>query len=139
MNFKTSMVFSLISGAIFFCSFSFKNQDVLKASAERGKDVYINNCQSCHMDNGEGMEGTFPPLAKSDFLMKDIKRSIHVVLEGQADEMTVNGKTYSTPMPAMNSLTDQQVSDVLNFIRNSWGNKGALVTEKQVKELRKTE
>jgi len=137
MNFKTSLVLSLLSGAILFCSFSFNKQEELKVSAERGKEVYINNCQNCHMENGEGLEGTFPPLAKSDYLMKDLKRSIHTVLEGQVDEITVNGKLYSTPMPGMNSLTDQQVADVLNFVRNSWGNKGVIVTPKQIAEIRK--
>ncbi|MDB5012375.1 MAG: hypothetical protein JWQ25_577, partial [Daejeonella sp.] len=48
MKFKTPVIFSLISATIIFCSFSFNNQDELKISVDRGKEVYINNCQSCH-------------------------------------------------------------------------------------------
>jgi mono/diheme cytochrome c family protein len=50
--------------------------------------------------------------------------------------MTVNGKTYNGEMPAID-LTDEQVSDVLNYVRNSWGNKGAAVTPSEVKGQRK--
>ncbi|HZB11713.1 MAG TPA: cytochrome c, partial [Chryseolinea sp.] len=107
----------------------------LKASIERGKEVYDINCTSCHMEKGEGLEGAFPPLAKSDYLMADKARSIKQILNGASGEMVVNGKTYNGEMPAMD-LTDEQVSDVLNYVRNSWGNKGAAVTPAEVKAQR---
>jgi nitrite reductase (NO-forming) len=47
-----------------------QNND-LKKSMERGKRIYGSYCQTCHMQNGLGIEGVFPPLAKSDYLMKD--------------------------------------------------------------------
>jgi mono/diheme cytochrome c family protein len=107
----------------------------LKASIERGKEVYDINCTSCHMEKGEGLEGAFPPLAKSDYLMADKARSIKQILNGASGEMVVNGKTYNGEMPAMD-FTDEQVSDVLNYVRNSWGNKGAAVTPAEVKAQR---
>src|SRR5688572_6576472 len=107
----------------------------LKASIERGKEVYNIHCITCHMEKGEGLEGAFPPLAKADYLMADKARSIKQILQGASGEMTVNGKTYSGEMPAMD-LTDEQVSDVLNYVRNSWGNKGAAVTPAEVKAQR---
>jgi mono/diheme cytochrome c family protein len=117
-------------------SFQKKQKFDLKASIERGKDVYNINCITCHMEKGEGLEGAFPPLAKSDYLMADKHRSIKQILEGASGEMTVNGKTYNGEMPAID-LTDEQVSDVLNYVRNSWGNKGAAVTPSEVKAQRK--
>jgi nitrite reductase (NO-forming) len=108
----------------------------LKASIERGKEVYNTQCITCHMEKGEGIEGVFPPVAKSDYLMADKNRSIKQILEGASGEMTVNGKTYNGEMPAID-LTDEQVSDVLNYVRNSWGNKGAAVTPAEVKAQRK--
>lgn len=108
----------------------------LKASIERGKEVYDAQCITCHMEKGEGIEGVFPPVAKSDYLMADKNRSIKQILEGASGEMTVNGKTYNGEMPAID-LTDEQVSDVLNYVRNSWGNKGAAVTPAEVKAQRK--
>ena len=108
----------------------------LKASIERGKDVYTAYCLSCHMEQGNGIENVYPPLAKSDYLMADKKRSILQVLNGATGEMKVNGKMYNTPMNGF-ELTDEQASDVLNYIRNSWKNKGAAITPADVKAARK--
>jgi nitrite reductase (NO-forming) len=121
-------------GTVSLMSFHIQKFD-LKASIERGKEVYDINCTSCHMEKGEGLEGAFPPLAKSDYLMADKARSIKQILNGASGEMVVNGKTYNGEMPAMD-LTDEQVSDVLNYVRNSWGNKGAAVTPAEVKAQR---
>ena len=108
----------------------------LKASIERGKEFYNLQCTTCHMEKGEGIDGVFPPLAKSDYLMADKNRSIRQILEGASGEMTVNGKTYNGEMPAID-LTDEQVSDVLNYVRNSWGNIGPVLTPAEVKAQRK--
>jgi mono/diheme cytochrome c family protein len=118
-------------------SFIELSQDPLQASMKRGKSVYESNCLSCHMNQGEGIPSVFPPLAKSDYLMADKNRSIKQVLRGLKGKIVVNGVTYEGEMPA-NDLTDQQISDVMNYVRNSWGNKGAMVTLEEVKTLRKT-
>lgn len=131
---------SVISGFVVAGSLSsFKTSPAgfdLKASIARGKEVYITTCAPCHQDAGQGVENAFPPLAKSDYLMADVKRSITQVLEGVSGEMVVNGKIYNGHMPA-SELTDEQVSDVLNFVRNSFGNKGKAVRPEDVAILRK--
>jgi mono/diheme cytochrome c family protein len=108
----------------------------LKASIARGQEVYTTYCMSCHLPEGTGIEGVNPPLAKSDYLMADKKRSIQQVLYGATEEMKVNGKTYNTPMAGID-LTDEQASDVLNYIRNSWKNKGSAITPGEIKAARK--
>ena len=108
----------------------------LKASIERGKDVYTANCQNCHMENGEGMPDVFPPLAKADYMKKDAKILINAVLKGLEGEIVVNGKKYNSLMPAQSYLTDEQISDVYNYARNSWGSKAAAILPSQVKALR---
>ena len=108
----------------------------LKASIARGKDTYTTYCISCHMEQGEGIENVYPPLAKSDYLMADKKRSISQIINGATGEMKVKGVVYNSEMPAVD-IADQEVSDVLNYIRNSFGNKGDAVTPEQVKALRK--
>lgn len=110
----------------------------LKASMERGKELYATYCQSCHMEAGDGIEGVYPPLAKSDYMMADTKRSIREILYGVTGEMTVNGVSYNIDMPGTD-LTDEQASDLLNFIRNSWENKGAIVLPRDIKDARKKE
>jgi mono/diheme cytochrome c family protein len=128
------IVFSL--SAVSFFSFEQKQKFDLKASIARGKEIYIAQCMSCHMEQGEGIEGVYPPLAKSDYLMDDKERSIDNVIHGLSGEITVNGKTYDMEMSASN-LSDEEVSDVLNYVRNSWGNKGTAVTPEEVKAVRK--
>lgn len=108
----------------------------LKASAERGKEIYLRNCISCHMEQGEGLEGIFPPLAKSDYMLADKKRAIQQTLYGVTGEMTVNGKAYNGEMNAFD-LTDDQTSDLMNYIFNSFENKGGVITPADVKAARK--
>jgi len=126
----------IIISAFTFFSFQQKQPFSLKESVERGKDIYIAQCLTCHLDLGEGIEDVYPPLAKSDYLMADKKRSIQQVLYGANGEMKVKNKIYNGTMSAFD-LTDQQASDVLNYIRNSFGNKGSAVTPEEVKAARK--
>ncbi|CAN5446248.1 hypothetical protein BH10BAC4_BH10BAC4_11760 [soil metagenome] len=108
----------------------------IKSSITRGKEVYSTNCTSCHMEMGEGIEDVYPPLAKSNYMMADKKRSIQQIIKGVNGEIKVNGKIYNGEMSAI-ELSDQEVSDVLNYVRNSFGNKGDAVTPEQVKAGRK--
>jgi len=130
----------LITGVLFiilFSEFTVERTDEfdLEASIKRGKEVYITYCLSCHSEDGQGVEGLYPPVAKSDYLMADTKRSIKQTLFGVTGEMTVNGKVYNMPMDGID-LSDEQTSDVLNYIRNSWGNKGKAVLPEDVKAAR---
>lgn len=130
----------IISGYLVFAAalvaFQSKQSFDLKASMVRGKEVYATYCMSCHMEQGEGIESVYPPLAKSDYLMADKKRSIVQIINGVTGEIKVKGVTYNTDMAGVD-ITDQEVSDVLNYIRNSFGNKGEAVTPEQVKAVRK--
>jgi len=115
-----------------FLSFDQKPSFDVKSSITRGKDVYTTYCTSCHMEQGEGIDEVYPPLAKSDYMMADKKRSIQQILKGVSGEIKVKGKVYNSEMPGQD-LSDQEVSDVLNYVRNSFGNKGEAVTPEQVK------
>ncbi|HEY0896972.1 MAG TPA: cytochrome c [Sphingobacteriaceae bacterium] len=109
----------------------------MKASVERGKTIYESQCASCHMPQGEGIPGVFPPLAKSDFL-KDKTRLVKSVLLGIRGPITVNGTEYNGEMPPA-KLSDQEASDILNYIRNSWGNKAAPILPSEIKPALKAE
>jgi mono/diheme cytochrome c family protein len=122
--------------ALSMFSFQTKPSFDLKSSMGRGKEVYITYCISCHMEKGEGIADVYPPLAKSDYLMADKKRSVVQMLKGVNGEIKVNGKTYSGEMSGFD-LTDIEVSDVLNYVRNSFGNKGEAITPAQVSTLKK--
>ncbi len=110
--------------------------DVLKESMERGKDVYADFCVACHLTEGEGVEGVFPPLAGSDYLENNREKSIAGVKYGQQGELIVNGVTYNSAMPSM-GLEDEEVADVMNYVLNSWGNTSdKIVTIQEVSELK---
>ncbi len=131
---KIKLTFALL--AIMVISVSFNVQDAtLKKSMEDGKKVYDGVCLACHLSEGQGIGGVFPPLAKSDYLMEDLDRSIQQLIEGSSGEIEVNGKKYNGQMPAT-GLDDQDIADVLNYIRNSWGNKGDIVKPDKVKKVR---
>ena len=100
-----------------------------------GAIVYKTNCAACHQENGQGIANAFPPLAKSDFLMADKKRSIKIVKHGLDGSVTVNGKTYNSVMPAL-GLSEDDIASVLTFVRNSFGNKGDAVTVDEVKSVK---
>jgi nitrite reductase (NO-forming) len=100
-----------------------------------GKKIYDRSCITCHQENGEGLPGSFPPLAKADYMLDDRDRAIKQVINGSSGEIIVNGETYNGIMPAQN-LRDQEVVDVMNYVFNSWGNDAGEVTMKQVKSAR---
>ena len=85
-----------------------------------------------------GLPDVFPPLAGSDYLLADSKRAIGVVLNGLSGPVTVNGKTFTSVMPPMSQLNDDEVANILTYALNSWGNKGGVVTSKQVQAVRAT-
>ncbi|MGB3589783.1 MAG: cytochrome c [Tunicatimonas sp.] len=107
----------------------------LEESIKLGEEIYQGYCLACHMSEGEGIPGAFPPLAESDYLMADKTRSIQQVMHGSEGEMVVNGETYNGMMPPQ-PLSDEEIAHVLNFVRNSWGNEGEVVTFAEVKAVR---
>ncbi|MEB2781734.1 copper-containing nitrite reductase [Algoriphagus sp. C2-6-M1] len=98
---------------------------------ELGKQMYARTCQACHQEQGQGIPNAFPPLANADYLNEDVERAINIVLHGKTGEITVNGKTYNSVMTAQ-TLTDEQVANVLTYVYSSWGNSGAVVTPTMV-------
>jgi nitrite reductase (NO-forming) len=128
---KRTPILTLILCCLSVFAVAQKQKFDLQASIANGKEIYLAQCLSCHQEQGEGIEDVYPPLAKSDYLMADKNRSIQQVLSGITGEIKVNGKTYNGEMSSFD-LTDQQVSDVLNYVRNSFGNKGAAITSEEV-------
>jgi len=100
-----------------------------------GERVFNRTCMACHQSSGQGLPGIFPPLAGSDYMLADHERAIHIVLEGKQGEIEVNGKKYNQVMTPQN-LTDDEASNVLTFVMNSWGNKAKMVTPEDVAKVR---
>ena len=116
------LIFPLFAFILFALGFSLYQEPELKESIKRGSEIYSDFCVNCHMDNGEGVPNSFPPLAASDFLIKNRAASIHAVKFGLKGEIIVNGITYNNSMTSF-GLEDDEITDVMNFVMNSWGNK----------------
>lgn len=116
-------------------SFSFDQKD-FKASFQRGKIVYEKTCLPCHQPDGDGVPKMNPPLIKTSQVLGSKEKLVRIVLQGFNEEVEINGEYYFNPMPPQPQLTNQEIADVLTFVRNSFGNKASAVTAAEVKAVR---
>lgn len=120
----------------------------LKLSYQLGEALYHKDgaCVTCHQENGQGLAAgginIYPPIVDSAWVSGSKERGIKIVLHGLMGKMTVNGKIYdpakgTPPMTAFGGMySDAEVAGVLNYVRNSWGNKAETVTPAEVKAVR---
>lgn len=126
-------------GLILFFGFRKPQQGKeLKASMERGKIVYGQICVACHGIDGGGMPRMNPPLWNTSYVLGDKKALVKIILKGlKGGEVEIDGDRFENAMPAQESiLNDQQIADVLTFIRNSFGNKASFVSVSEVRSIR---
>lgn len=107
----------------------------LTASIARGKTLYEQQCLSCHMVDGSGVPSMNPPLIKTSFVLGPKAALIKVVINGMS-QTEVDDNTYTNNMPPHPDLTDQQIADVLTYIRHNFGNKATQITVTDVKAAR---
>lgn len=95
-----------------------------------GEQTYTVTCASCHQSNGEGVPGTFPPLAGHvpDILAQGGGRDhlSHTVLYGLNGQIEVSGQSYDGNMPAWGYLGDEDLAAALNYVASAWGNEASL-------------
>ncbi|MBX3255123.1 MAG: cytochrome c [Chitinophagaceae bacterium] len=103
---------------------------------ERGRAVYDAECSGCHRQDGLGTPQLNPPLVKTKWVLGPKHKLIQIILNGAAGPIEVDGDTYHDPMLPNRYLSDQQVADVLTYVRNSFENKAIAVTPAEVKKVR---
>lgn len=109
-------------------------EDLFAAQMKRGEEIYNEKCIVCHMADGNGVAGAFPPLAKSDYLIADPVRAVAQTLNGSHEEMVVNGVTYNAPMTPQVDTKEDGIA-VINYVLNNFGNPGGKVTMEDVKDI----
>ena len=115
--------------------------DPMQVAMKKGAGTYA-LCGGCHQGSGAGVPGQFPPLAGSDWVTGGTERLIRVVLHAVTGPIKINGADFSSAMqmtPQGAVLSDQDIANVLTFIRNSWGNQGSMVTKEMVAQVREAE
>ena len=104
--------------------------------ADKGAATYAQICQSCHQATGLGVEGTFPPLKGSTWLLGNPDVPIAIVIAGLQGEITVEGKPFNGAMQPWGMLSDDDIANVLTYARSQWGNAASAVTAAQVTAIR---
>jgi mono/diheme cytochrome c family protein len=106
-------------------------------TVQRGQKIYENTCLTCHQADAGGVPGMTPPLQKSPYVQGPSVKLIGIVLNGLNDGVEIEGETYTNPMPPFSSvLKDQEIADVLTYLRSHFGNKGGPITVMQVSKIR---
>lgn len=100
-----------------------------------GEKLYVANCQSCHMEDGSGLRGLIPPLAKADYLQLHREELPCLIRHGISGEIVVNGQEYNKEMPGLERLQLDDVTNLLNYIQTNFGNDNQRYTMTEVEEL----
>ncbi len=136
-------ILTVLLGVLVFSFSSFREVIEIKSSVQqqkstpmlRGKVVYTQYCMPCHQVDGSGVPNLNPPLIKTSYVLGSKATLVQILVKGLNKEIEIDGDYYSNPMPSQ-ALSDQQVSDVLTFVRNSFGNKATPVTVTEVKAIK---
>jgi mono/diheme cytochrome c family protein len=120
---------------------SMRSRSPLAAAAlqpvQRGKAIYEQTCLPCHQADAGGVPGMTPPLRKSPYVQGAPAKLIGIILQGLNDGVEIDGDTYSNPMPPFGAvLNDEDIADVLSYLRGHFGNKAAPISKPQVGKIR---
>jgi glucose/arabinose dehydrogenase len=107
-----------------------------KKTLSRGASIYGDYCQSCHKADGQGVKGTIPPLSKSRIVNGNRKTLIPILLDGLSKPIQIHGVQYHGHMPTFHFLSDQQIAQVLTYIRSNFGNHSSNVSKVLVNRVR---
>lgn len=113
--------------------------EILERSKEErmtlGKMQFETNCAACHMKDGIGVPGAFPPLVNSDFLKNRVDKGVGIILHGLSGPIQVNGKEFNGVMPAL-QLNDDEVANILTYVRNNFSKIDGVVNAAEVSKTR---
>ena len=132
------IILAFVVGMISFSAVTAQtNNKLVAASIARGKIVYLQRCMVCHQADGGGVPKLNAPLDASTAVNgTDISKLVKYIVKGLNDRIEIDGEYYANAMPAAADLKDQQIADVLTFIRSNWSNKAGPVSLTQVKQIR---
>jgi len=101
---------------------------------QQSKGLYNYYCANCHMEDGTGLKGIIPPLKGADYVKTDPLRTACIIRYGIQGAVIVNDTTYNQPMAAIPELTEFEITNIINYINQAWGNDFKYVKFEEVKE-----
>jgi mono/diheme cytochrome c family protein len=140
---KTMLLLFIFLAAMHVCQlsnvplFAAPRPDLMAPTEQKGKAIYEQTCLACHQADGGGVPGMNPPLANSPYVQGPAPKLIGIILNGLNDGVEIEGESYSNPMPAFTSvLKDEEIADVLTYLRCHFGNKAGPIKPVQVSRIR---
>jgi glucose/arabinose dehydrogenase len=106
------------------------------ASGSKAETLYLQYCASCHKENGLGVKGTFPSLQNSQTVVLNPKELIKKLLMGSNGPATINGVTYNSVMPSFSFMKDEDLLDVLTYIRSLGSSHAVPIKPELIKQVR---
>ncbi|MEO1515141.1 MAG: cytochrome c [Bacteroidota bacterium] len=100
----------------------------------QGKNLYTAYCATCHMEEGQGLKGLFPPIAGADYLEEHFEELPCIIRYGLEGEIVVNGRSYNQPMLAIKNINEIEIANIMNFINREWRNVDDFVSPEQVRQ-----
>jgi len=97
-----------------------------------GKAVYNKYCLTCHQSDGSGVPNMHPPLGPGSWVEKEPAELIAIMMKGLSGKIEVNGEEYKNFMPSHAQLTNEEIANVLSYVRSSFGNSLEPVTVEMV-------
>lgn len=107
-----------------------------KRNGVKGSESFNTYCSVCHQRNALGND-RFPPLSGSEWVTGDKTFLINIILNGLEGEINVKGKSYNNKMPRLNILTDENIAQILTYIRQNFNNNASAITSREVSSARK--
>ena len=126
----------LITGFLVLVSCGGNKTPAGETGADPGREIYMKYCLACHQASGSGVQGMYPTLQKTDWVNGDKTRLIGLLLNGQQGEITVNGQVFKGVMPTHQFLTDEQIAEVLTYVRSNFGNTAGAILPQEVSAIR---
>lgn len=100
-----------------------------------GAILYKKHCENCHMEDGTGLEALYPPLAGADMLKSIGVGAACIIKNGLKGKIIVNGVEFETGMEPVKGLSTIEITNIVNYIHNAWGNKKDFIQLNEVESV----
>lgn len=128
--------YSLLLSLVIFIIFSCGNSR--ERTYNEGAMLYQKHCENCHMADGTGLEALYPPLAGADMLQSLGVGAACIIKNGLQGKIVVNGVEFETGMAPVTGLSSVEITNILNYIHNAWGNEHEFIRLNKVEETLKS-
>ena len=118
-----SLVLATLAGMFYACQRNGGGSLEQDMYYTNGRDLYIQHCQNCHGEKGEGLEDLIPPLTDTTYLKQNRSKLVCYIKNGMSGKILVDGRVFEEQMPPHEEFTDIDLAQLIVYITNTYGNK----------------